>query len=134
VLERCLRVIEDTANVGSLMVKVSAVIRSLDQNAKMWPMLEDFAAQVPWPINGTLGLIDAEDWKAILTAAFEQEGRMVPGLRGGFVMLGARTSRYTKPKMADFITFLYAEGNDRGVEWSEPSKEHFERYGVRRAG
>jgi hypothetical protein len=132
VLQRCLRTIEDAANSGSITVKIADVIRTLDQNSKMWPMLEDFAAQVPWPINGVLGLIEPEDWKSILTAAFEEEARLAPGMRGGFVLLGARTSRYTKPKMADFITFLYAEGNDRGVKWSEKAVEHYERYGAMR--
>ncbi|MGH8171825.1 MAG: recombination protein NinB [Rhodanobacteraceae bacterium] len=128
VLVRCVQAVEDAANFGSITVRIVEAIRSLDQNAKMWPMLEDFAAQVPMVINGRDTLTDSDDWKALLTACFEGESRMALGLRGGFVMLGARTSGYTKKKMADFITFLYAEGNERGVKWSDRSVEHFERF------
>lgn len=124
----CHNFIQEMCKQSDVTVKVEDVARTLDQNSKMWPMLADFAKHVPWPINGTMQMIDSDDWKAILTAAFEQEGRMAPGLRGGFVFLGARTSKYTKRRMADFITFLYAEGNERGVPWSEPSKRLAEEY------
>lgn len=133
VLARCLSVIETAGNAGSLMVKVSGVIRSLDQNAKMWPMLEDFARDARILVAGQPVKLDADDWKAILTAAFEGETRMVPGLSGGFVMLGARTSQYTKDKMADFIEFMYAEGGPRGVRWSDESNEHRRKYGRKAA-
>ena len=128
IVDECARHIAALARDGDVTVKVEDVARTLDQNSKMWPMLADFAKHVPWPVNGNMQLIDSDDWKAILTAAFEQEGRMAPGLRGGFVFLGARTSKYTKKRMADFITFLYAEGNERGVPWSEPSKRLAEEY------
>lgn len=134
VVDRCCAEIRAAATAGQdVMVKVSDAIRSLDQNSKMWPMLTDIAEQVQWPVNGVLQLIEPEDWKAILTAAFQREARMAPGLRGGFVMLGARTSRFSKREMSDFIEFMYAEGADRGVLWSERSKEHFADYGLQRS-
>jgi hypothetical protein len=128
VLDRCIVAIREAVASGSVTVRIAEVARSLDQNAKMWPMLTDFAKQVQWPVNGEMTHLDADDWKALLTAAFEQEARMAPGIRGGFVMLGARTSKYGRRKMAEFITFLYAEGNERGIVWSEPSKEIAERW------
>lgn len=133
VLDRAIAAIRELGVAGNLVIKLSDVIRSLDQNSKMWPMLTDFAKQIPWPVNGARELIDPEDWKAILTAAFEQEARMAPGIRGGFVMLGARTSKYTRRKMAEFITFMYAEGNERGVQWTEKSREHIVKYGAAQA-
>lgn len=130
VAARCVAEIKRRLIAGEdVTVKLAPHVRSLDQNAKLWPMLTDFAKQVPWPVNGSMQLIEPEDWKAILTAAFEQEGRMAPGLRGGFVMLGARTSKYSKRKFSDLIEFLYAEGSERGVEWSERSKETVDRFG-----
>ncbi|KAK6696937.1 hypothetical protein SNK04_013835 [Fusarium graminearum] len=48
--------------------------------------------------------------------------RMGPGLRGGVVMLGARTSKYSRRKMGDFLTFIHAEFSDR-VRWSDSSVE-----------
>lgn len=128
VLELTISEIRRRAETEDIMVVISGVIRSLDQNAKMWPMLHDFATQVMWPIDGIYIFIDEADWKAILTAAFEKELRMAPGLNGGTVMLGARTSQYDRRKMSEFIEFMYAEGSERGVVWSEQAKDHMNRY------
>lgn len=132
VMRRAIAAITEWVDSGAdLALRLSDVSRSLDQNAAMWPALRDFAAQVNWAVtlrDGTVARADAEDMKDILTAAFEQETRMAPGLRGGFVMLGARTSKYGKRKMADFLTFVRAEGNERGVRWSAPARDNFDRY------
>lgn len=136
VMERAHRAIEDAVSERDVMVVIDDVRRTLDQNAAMWPALTDFAKQVKWPVirpDGQVGQADAYDMKDILTAAFEEETRMAPGLRGGTVMLGARTSKYRKRKMADFLTFLRAEGNDRGVVWSEKARDTFDEYIQRRA-
>lgn len=116
---------------ADFQVTLGDVVRTLDQNACLWPCLHDFASQVPWPVTlgtGTTRQITAEELKDVLTAAFEQETRMAPGLRGGFVMLGARTSQYGKRKMGDFLTFIRAEGNDRGVVWSEKARDSFDEF------
>ena len=68
-------------------------------------------------------------WKDILTAAFKLELRMAPALiGGGFVMLGVRTSKYGKREMGDFLTFVKAEGDTRGVRWSAPARDRFDEY------
>jgi hypothetical protein len=36
-------------------------------------------------------------------------------MNGGVVMLGMRTSTFTKQEFSDFIEFLYATAADRGV-------------------
>lgn len=101
--------------------------RRVSQNRKMWPMLTDFAQQIAWPhqVQGqwTIGLMPPMAWKAVLTAAFEQETDMAQGLNGGTVMVGASTSNYGIKKMADFIEFLYSAGSEKGVIWSEKSEE-----------
>ena len=100
--------------------------RTLLQNSKMWPMLHDFAKQVPW--RHTRGgkwetsLMPPQSWKAVLTAAFERETEMAEGIEGGMVMVGASTSNYGKRQMADFIECMYAIGSEKRVQWSEPSK------------
>ena len=109
--------------------------RTLSQNRKMWPMLTDIANQLDWnytrkgqwlhrkmPQNG---------WKAVLTAAFEQETEMAEALDGGIVMIGASTSNYGVRKFADFIEFLYATGSERGVRWSEKSEWAHQQYGAK---
>ena len=132
VARRAIAAIKEAMLAGQdFMVTIGEVVRTLDQNAAMWPALTDFAAQVPWPVtqmDGSTRQATADDMKDVMTAAFESEARMAPGLRGGFVMLGARTSKYGKRKMGDFLTFLRAEGNDRGVVWSEKATESFSEY------
>lgn len=125
VVDAACAALREWAGIADLQVRLSDITRSLDQNAAMWPALTDFARQVEWAINGEPTTLAPEDWKDILTAAFELELRMAPGLDGGFVMLGARTSKYGKARMAEFLTFVRAEGDTRGVKWSAPARERF---------
>lgn len=98
--------------------------RTLDQNALLWPLLEAFASQVPWPVNGILTHISADDWKTILTAAFRRElQRVAPGIDGGMVILGARTSKMGKREFSDLIEFIYAAGAARGVDFDAEKLE-----------
>jgi hypothetical protein len=91
------------------------------QNDKMWPMLRDFSKQVQWQVNGCLVFMDEYDWKDIFTAALKRHNRVALGLDGGFVFLGMRTSKATKQEIIDLIELMYAEGENRGVIWSEPT-------------
>ncbi len=104
--------------------------RTSDQNRKLWPMLNDFAKQKPWPhTKGGEWVIDMMPpgaWKAVLTAAFEGELNMAQGIGGGTVMIGASTSNYGLRKFCDLIEFLYAQGAERGIVWSEKSKQNFD--------
>ena len=134
VVENCCAAIREWALVADLEVRLSDVLRTLDQNAALWPALRDFASQVRWNINGEERMLDPEDWKDILTAAFELEVRMAPALvGGGFVMLGVRTSRYGNKRMGEFLTFIRAEGDQRGIQWSVPARQNFDEYIERRA-
>ncbi|HHA2482863.1 TPA: recombination protein NinB, partial [Stenotrophomonas maltophilia] len=104
--------------------------RTLDQNAAMWPALSDIAKQVPLVItrrDGSTRQATPYDWKDVLTAAFEEETEWAPGLRGGVVMLGARTSKYSRRKMGDFLTFIHAEFSDR-VRWSDSAVERLAQF------
>jgi len=90
--------------------------RSQQQNRLMWPLLTEFARQLEWPVNGRMEKISPDDWKDILTAAFKREMvRVAFGLDGGMVMLGQRTSKFSKAEFAQWIEFLYSTANDRGV-------------------
>jgi hypothetical protein len=90
--------------------------RTLEQNAAQWPILEAFAAQLEWPVNGRMVKLTAEEFKDVLTAAFQGETvRLAMGLNGGVVMLGLRTSRFSKLKFSEWIEFLHATAADRGV-------------------
>lgn len=98
-------------------VTIQEPSRSLDQNAALWPILEAFADQLMWPINGVMTKLLAEDWKDLLTAAFRGENvRVCPSLSGsGMVMLGMRTSKMSKREFSDFLEFLHHVAADRGV-------------------
>lgn len=109
--------------------------RTPTQNAKMWPMLRDFARQVDWPHtseggNWVIARMPELSWKSVLTAGFEKETAMAQGWDGGTVMVGASTSNYGVRRMAEFIDWLYAAGSEKGVVWSEKALETVRRYGT----
>lgn len=95
--------------------KVSEPTRSLEQNAKMWPMLNDIAEQVVWYGNK---LID-EEWKDVLTAGLKKS-KIVPGIDGGFVVLGQHTSVMPKDLFSELIDLMYEFGSRHNVVWSDP--------------
>ena len=108
------KVIIDGAPDG-YVVRVSEPTRSLDQNAKMWPMLADISRAEPkgWKLTDN-------DWKAILMHACGWEVQFLDGLDGRPFPKGFRSSHMTVRQMADLITFVGAYGDERGVAWSEP--------------
>lgn len=70
--------------------------------------------------------LSCEEWKDILTAAFENETepRLAAGLDGGIVMLGLRTSRLGKKKFALWMEWLMAAAALKGVEPVFKNGEH----------
>ena len=101
-------------------VTVAEPTRSLEANAAQWPILQAFADQLKWPVNGSMESLTAEEWKDILTAAFKRETvRVAMGLDGGMVMLGARTSQMGKREFSEWLDFLHATAAARGVELEE---------------
>lgn len=101
----------------ALVLVLRPETRSEAQNRLMWPILTCFAKQRQWPINGELVYMEPEDWKDVLTAAFKGETvRVADGLNGGKVMLGQRTSKFSKKQFAEWIEFLYATAAARAIE------------------
>lgn len=90
--------------------------RTESQNRLMWPILTEFSKQLLWPVNGRMEKMDPDEWKTVLTAAFRSDSvRLAMGLSGGVVMLGARTSKFSKAEFSEWIEFLYATAADRGL-------------------
>lgn len=90
--------------------------RTLEQNAAQWPILTAFAKQLEWPVNGQMVKMTPEEWKDVLTAAFQGETvRLAMGLNGGVVMLGLRTSEFGKKRFGEWLEFLHATAAMRGV-------------------
>lgn len=97
-------------------VAISEPTRNLDQNAAQWPILQAFADQLQWPINGRMEWLQPEEWKDVLTCAFRREAvRVAMGLDGGMVMLGSRTSKFSKAQFSEWLEFLNATAADRDV-------------------
>ena len=102
-----------------MICEIKPRTRSLDANAKMWAMLADISKQIEWPLNGVTQKLSPEDWKDILSASLQQENRIAQGVRGGFVMLGQRTSRMSVRQMSELVEFMYSFGAEHNVIWSE---------------
>jgi hypothetical protein len=99
------------------IVTVQEPTRSLEANAAMWPILQAFADQVQWPVNGAMVWLKAEEWKDILTAAFQGESvRLAQGLDGGVVMLGLRTSKFGKRQFSEWLEFLHVTAAAKDVD------------------
>lgn len=97
-------------------VAISEPTRNLEQNSAQWPILQAFADQLQWPINGRMEWLQPEEWKDVLTCAFRREAvRVAMGLDGGMVMLGSRTSKFSKAQFSDWLEFLNATAADRDV-------------------
>jgi len=97
-------------------VTIRPPTRNLDQNAKMWVMLSEVSKQVEWYGQR----LTPEDWKHIFSASLKKR-RAVPGLDGGFVILGARTSQMSIREMSELIELISAFGVERGVRFAEPA-------------
>ncbi len=95
-----------------LRLTIAEETRTLPQNARMWAMLGDVARQVDWYGQK----LDADDWKHVFTASLKQQ-RTVPGIDGGFVVLGQSTSKMSKAEMGDLMTLIEAFGAQRGVRF-----------------
>lgn len=95
-------------------VRKDARRRTNDQNSKLWPMLNDVSKQVRW--HGQM--LSPDDWKDIFTAALKGQ-RSAPGIHGGVVMFGARTSKMNTKQLAELIEFIYWFGAENNVAWSE---------------
>ena len=103
------------------VVTVGDPTRSADQNSAQWPILQAFADQLQWPVNGSMCQLSPEEWKDILSAAFRRETvRVAMGLDGGMVMLGARTSTMGKKEFSEWLDFLNATAALRGVNVNAP--------------
>lgn len=87
-----------------------------EMRRKFYAMMGDFAKQVEHAGQRW----DKDTWAAIFIAATHKD-RMVPNLRrDGFVVLRRSWKQLRIKEAADCITNAYAEGNERGVKWSEP--------------
>jgi hypothetical protein len=92
--------------------------RTNEQNAKMWAMLSDIARTMP---EGRM--LTTDKWKSLFMDAIGIPADWEPGINGGVVNVGYRSSRLSKEQMSEMIEQMYAYGAEHNVEWTEPQQE-----------
>jgi hypothetical protein len=95
-------------------VTVAPPTRNTAQNARLWALLTEISDQVEW--HGQK--LTKDEWKDVFTAGLKRQ-KVVPGLDGGFVVLGSSTSRMSKAELSDLMELISAFGAERGVEFAE---------------
>ena len=98
-----------------LVIEVKEKTRSTEQNARMWALLTDVSRQVDWYGQK----LTPEEWKDVFSASLKKQ-KAVPGLDGGFVILGQRTSKMSIREMSELMELIEAFGADKGVRFSAP--------------
>ena len=96
------------------VVEIREPTRTLDQNALLWPLLTEVSRQVDWYGQK----LTEDEWKDVFTAGLRKQ-KAVPGIDGGFVMVGSKTSRMNKREFSDLVELIYAFGAERGVKFQE---------------
>lgn len=89
--------------------------RSVEQNAKMWATLADIAEQVVW-YGQKLAPVE---WKDVLMASLKRQ-KAVPGIDGGFVVVGGRTSELSVKEMGELLELAEAFAAQQGVKLTAP--------------
>lgn len=97
------------------VLEVREKTRSIAQNRRLWAMLTDISQQVDWYGQK----LSPEDWKNVFSASLTKQ-RAVPGIDGGFVVLGKSTSKMTKPEMSELQDLIEAFGAQQGVRFTAP--------------
>lgn len=92
------------------IVEIKPATRTLDQNALLWPLLTELSNQVEWYGHK----LTKDEWKSVMTAGLKRD-KIVPGIDGGFVVLGMSTSKMDKKTFSDLIELIYAFGAQHGV-------------------
>lgn len=111
--------------LGPVVIRLGRESRSLSQNRKMWPMLTDISSQINWQGRR----LTPGQWKELITGSFSGQ-EAIQGLNGGIIFIGRgeSTSGMNKKKFSELIEFMYAEGTELGVKWSEKGLAVYEKY------
>jgi len=88
--------------------------RSLEQNALLWSRLTQLSESLPWDGEH----LTPTEYKDLLTACLRKQ-KVVRGVEGGLVFLGAKTSQMTVAEMADLLTLIEAFAAERGVTFRD---------------
>lgn len=121
---------------GPLSVTVARLSKTRLQEKKYHKMIGEIAKQVR-----PFGKYHAQEvWKALLVDQYEQEllasgealthpGETVVSMDGQRqITIRPSTTKFRKAEGSGFIEFLYAQGCEMGVVWTEPCLEIYNEY------
>lgn len=94
------------------VVTISEATRTNEQNRLLWPLLTCLAQQITW--HGQK--LTPDDWKHMLTSTLKKQ-RVVPGIDGGFVVMGLSTSQMSKADFSELVELIYAFGAQHNVNF-----------------
>lgn len=116
--QNCIEAIQNLpANTDRpLQIIIQEDTRSLAQNRMLWACLRDVSQQVVWYGKK----LDSDSWKNIFSASLKGQ-ETVPGINGGFVVLGQSTSKMRVSEMRDLITLIHAFGAEQNVRFTDES-------------
>ena len=103
---------------AEMEITVKRATRTMAQNSRLWAMLTDISRQVDW--HGQK--LHQDEWKDVFTAALKRQ-KVVPGIDGGFVVIGARTSKMTKTEMSELQELMAAFGAEHKVHFGFEEEE-----------
>lgn len=122
------RLLELNKSVKVTMTECKST-RSLAQNDKLQVLCGLIADQVRLDVlsgryvNASgcpAGLrLDKDSWRHIFVAAYRKTQNIVPGIDGGYVVLGGSSRDLRVGECADVIELIYAFGSERDVQWQE---------------
>jgi len=95
------------------VVTIQEPKRTLEQNSLLWVLLER-VSHLDWYGQK----LTAEEWKDVFTAALKKQ-KVVPGIDGGFVVCGQRTSKMSKRELGELLELIYAFGAERGINFDD---------------
>jgi len=122
---------------GPVAITITRPSRSAEMNKKFHAMIRDIAQQVTFFGKRRY---DAEVWKALLVDQFEQEkaamgeplshpGQLITSMDGQrTITVRPSTTKFRKAEASEFIEFLYQQGSEMGVNWSEPALAIYAEY------
>ncbi len=109
------KVLTDAGKVARIKVDECEPTRTRLQNDKLQALCGEVAAQVVW--HGQK--LSQDDFRHMFVASYRKGQRAVPGIDGGFVVLGASSKDLKVAECADLIELVFAFGAEHGVKFSQ---------------
>jgi hypothetical protein len=122
---------------GPVVITLMRESKSRDMEKKYHAMIRDISNQISFFGKKKYS---ADVWKALLVDQFEREklslgeslshpGQTITSMDGQRqVTIRPSTTKFRKSEGAEFIEFLYMQGSEMGVAWSEPALKVYAEY------